>query len=395
MNQSYYTILDTELVEQDFISLCQSIIQKNSKSFDFASRFLPSAARADAAVLYAWCRHVDDSIDEVDISKMPEALEALHKELNAVYALEPLSIETQVILSENLVLSAFRTLVKRLRIPKHYPLELIKGMRMDVEATQYIELSDLYLYCYRVARVVGLMMCYVLRVNHPQALLKAAYLGLAMQLTNICRDVNEDWARGRLYLPLHMLCSGSPAQLQILSPSASSKINQRFAQNSIPSLMVEAIQVVTSDLLKLADQFYQRGFSGLKYLPWQSSLAIHAAGLIYRDIGRIILAQSCDPNQPRAVTSKWRKVVLSLKAIAYGALSSITRLFDSFLGRKQQQESTYLCFQDLLQDIIEQQTGSNQLSREYKINISSKKTELNVTESMIKLTSLPQQEERS
>ena len=395
MNQNYYTTLDTGLVEQDFIGLCQSIIQKNSKSFDFASRFLPSTARADAAVLYAWCRHVDDSVDEVDISKMPKALETLHKELNAVYAVEPLSIETQIILSDNLVLSAFRALVERLQIPKHYPLELIKGMRMDVEATQYIELSDLYLYCYRVASVVGLMMCYVLKVNHPQALLKAAYLGLAMQLTNICRDVNEDWDRGRLYLPLHMLCSGSTAQVQIVSPSSSSMTSQRLTQSSIPSLMVEAIQVVTSDLLKLADQFYQRGFSGLKYLPWQSSLAIHAAGLIYQDIGRIIHAQSCDPNQPRAITSKWRKVVLSLKALAYGVLSSITRLSDALLNRGQTNESTYLCFQDLLQDIIEQQAGSNHLSREYKIYSNSKKVERNVTESMIKLTALPRQEERS
>jgi hypothetical protein len=109
---------------------------------------------------------------------------------------------------------------------------------------------------------------------------------------------------------------------------------------------------VTSDLLKLADSFYQKGFSGLKYLPWQSSLAIHAAGLIYQDIGRVIISQSCHPNRPRAVTSKGRKSLLSLKALLYGvSFAFISRMSRLMTLRTKQHTLKYLSFDDLWQDI--------------------------------------------
>ena len=381
-----------KLPETEYINLCQAIIQKNSKSFAFASSFLPKEARADAAVLYAWCRHVDDSIDEIETSQMPQALENLHRELNAIYEPEPQSIETQLILSENVILCAFRSLVRRLNIPKHYPLELIKGMRMDVESKAYVDLEDLYLYCYRVASVVGLMMCYVLGVKEQKALLRAAYLGLAMQITNICRDVSEDWGRGRLYLPLHMLCSGSTAQLQIISPDPSSDNSLRFNQASIPSLMVEPIQIVTSDLLKLAQIYYQRGFLGLKYLPWQSSLAIHAAGLIYKDIGRIVIAQRCDPNQSRAITSKWRKIFLSSKALGFCVFSIIPRCFAQLVKRPSDKQLVQLRFQDLLQDIIDQQ---NPVTTSKSESASDRSSTTESSHKSMSIGSLPQHEKHS
>ncbi len=356
--------------QANFTLLCQAIIEKNSKSFAFASRFLPKSARADASVLYAWCRYVDDAIDEVPNSEMPQALSQLYLELEHIYSadhrfegsestLKQHIILTNAIDEKSMVLKAFKQLVQKHQIPKQYPLALLDGMRMDVEAKQYVELSDLYLYCYRVASVVGLMMCYILQVKESEALLKAAYLGLAMQLTNICRDVSEDWGRGRLYLPLSLLCSGSSAPLMIntslpklTKQQPKSTKQKRFEQSEIPSLLVEPIQIVTSDLLKLADSFYQKGFSGLKYLPWQSSLAIHAAGLIYQDIGRVLISQSCHPNRPRAITSKGRKLLLSLKSLLYGAsFACVTRMSHLLTHRNKEHTLKHLSFNHLWQDI--------------------------------------------
>ncbi|MCA9565215.1 MAG: phytoene/squalene synthase family protein, partial [Myxococcales bacterium] len=184
------------------VAECNAIIAANSKSFHLASRLLPEDVRQRAVVIYAWCRRVDDAIDECPPGTEQEALARLHDELNAVYA-EPGDSqgESQVDIDHDVILRAFRSVVRERRIPRQYPADLLEGMRWDVEGRRYRTIETLYHYCYCVAGTVGLMMSHVMGVRRESALRNATHLGMAMQLTNICRDVVEDWQRGRLYLP--------------------------------------------------------------------------------------------------------------------------------------------------------------------------------------------------
>ena len=173
------------------IALCSATIQAHSKSFALASKLLPPL-RDEAVVLYAWCRRADDAVDEAPLGTAAKALAQLQDELKSIYEHAPQS---------DPVLAAFQWVVHKRKIPQHYPSELLEGMAMDVDGYRYKTRDDLLLYCYRVASVVGLMMCHVMGIRRPEAILNAAHLGAAMQLTNICRDVVEDWGRGRVYLP--------------------------------------------------------------------------------------------------------------------------------------------------------------------------------------------------
>ena len=307
---------------EEAIEACIRIIEDHSKSFAFAARLLPTQMREDVAVLYAWCRRVDDAIDESDPSDVQDALSILTHQLNEVYA-----DELTEAVQRDFILRSLRSVVKRCHIPKHYPNELLEGMKMDVAGTQYQDLDTLYLYCYRVASVVGLMMCHIMQIKSDIALHHAAHLGLAMQLTNICRDVREDWELGRLYLPAELLkktaVSRCVPSTQELSKMLTIHQNLRgenskgglYDHQAIPDVLCQASQETTLTLLRLADQSYQRGYQGIAYLPWRPSIAIHAAGVIYQDIGRIIRDQGCDPLSPRAFTTKARKVWLAMKVI--------------------------------------------------------------------------------
>ena len=179
------------------ITQAHRVINRHSKSFAFALRLLPAHRRDDVAMLYAWCRYVDDAVDLAPPHRQQQALAKLRRELTMVYGTTTLTSP---------VLGGFQQVVRRRRIPRGYPEALVEGMAMDVSGTRYRDLEHLLLYCYRVAGVVGLMMCHVLGVRDAvgaRALHHAAHLGIAMQLTNICRDVAEDWERNRLYIPGH------------------------------------------------------------------------------------------------------------------------------------------------------------------------------------------------
>ena len=174
------------------LATCRQVIAVHSKSFALASRLLPTDLRDHAAVVYAWCRHADDAVDLVPAAEQPAALTRLREELDGVYAGEPQTDQ---------VLGAFQQAIQLWGIPREYPEELLAGMQMDATDTTYDSMDRLLQYCFRVAGTVGLMMCHVLGVQEEVAVRHAAHLGMAMQLTNICRDVAEDWERGRLYIP--------------------------------------------------------------------------------------------------------------------------------------------------------------------------------------------------
>jgi phytoene synthase len=283
---------------------CQTELARHSKSFALAGRLLPGAQRRWAAAVYAWCRHADDAIDLAsDPARPGPVLERLRGELDAVYgALRP----PQQALGD-LRLLAFAEVVTQRAIPALYPRELLEGLAMDCAGTYYRDRETLALYCYRVAGTVGLMMSHVLGIDDDAALAQAALLGMAMQLTNICRDVAEDWERNRLYLPDELLAAHGAAGLagELGRP--------------LPASAGAAIRGAVRDLLAWADALYRAGGGGLVHLPWRSAVAIAAAARIYRAIGQELARRDHDPLCGRAVVSGRRKRWLA----ARGALTAI------------------------------------------------------------------------
>ena len=277
----------------DAAEICARTLARHSKSFALAGKLLPPEQRRDAAVLYTYCRLVDDRIDLAEPAAQPAALKELQLMLDSVYRGE---------LQADVRLRAFQELVRRRGVPREYPEALLEGMGMDTAGAQYHSLEDLLLYCHRVAGVVGLMMCHVLGVSDSRALRNAAHLGIAMQLTNICRDVAEDWQRGRLYLPLQMLRACGPQALNGLR------------LGPLPREAKGSISVVTRQLLSVADRFYLSGDAGVWALPFRAAFSVRAARWIYAAIGGRILRPGYDLFSMRAVVPQSQKLLLVLKA---------------------------------------------------------------------------------
>jgi phytoene synthase len=255
----------------------------HSRSFALAGRLLPRALRDEAAVIYAWCRRGDDAIDRAPPSMRPQALARLRADLDELYAPEP---------AADPLTAAFQQVVRRHQIPRRWPEELIEGFAMDVARRRYRTLSDLLLYCYRVAGTVGLMMARLMGVRDPAVLRQAIDLGMAMQLTNICRDVVEDWQDGRLYLPLDLIGGRDPAAL-----------DREIAARA------------TRSLLGTADGLYRSGDAGLRALPFRCAVAIRTARLVYSAIGGVIARRRFDVQTGRAVVPGWRKALLAMTAL--------------------------------------------------------------------------------
>jgi 15-cis-phytoene synthase len=246
-------------------------------------------------VLYAWCRFADDAVDLARPEHQTHAVKRLRDELASVYRGEA---------QPEVVLAAFQDVVVRRGIPQEYPTELLHGMEMDVVHARYQTLEELLLYCFRVAGVVGLMMCHVMGVRDRSALRHAAHLGMAMQLTNICRDVLEDWQRGRLYVPEEILASCGAAGL-------ADALGQ-----PLPVSSRESLALALETLLREADRFYRSGDRGMKLLDWRSALATRTARRVYARIGDRIARQGYDVFAPRAYVPWTDKVRLVLGAAA-------------------------------------------------------------------------------
>ncbi|MEM9069387.1 MAG: phytoene/squalene synthase family protein [Myxococcota bacterium] len=283
----------------DAIRECRAILEKNSKSFALAAKWLPRDRQDDAAVLYAWCRRVDDAIDDAPAGEAEGALESLWDELARVYGDgSDLSLEGR----------AFREVAQRRSIPKHYPDELLRGMEMDVTGATYDSLDDLLLYAHRVAGVVGLMCCHVLGVRDDDALPHAAHLGWAMQLTNISRDVAEDWGLGRLYLPRQWLIEAGAAD-----PLGSG------ASSSFPTELTDPAARVVARLLAIADGYYASAERGLAYLSPRVALAIDIARRVYAAIGDELADREWNVTLGRAVVPPRTKARHVATALARGS----------------------------------------------------------------------------
>jgi len=276
-------------------SLARRILAQHSKSFAFAGRLLPAWCRDDAAALYAWCRRCDDAVDGPrDARARAMAVEQLRAELARIHGA---GVESDP------VLAGFQDVVRRHAIPRRYAEDLLDGMAMDVGAVRYQSFDELLLYCYRAAGTVGLMMARIMGVRDSSALRRAADLGIAMQLTNICRDVAEDGERDRIYLPAEVL--------------------EACRRRGDPG---GELGRAVAELLRRADDFYASADAGLPALPVRCAIGIRAARLIYADIGRVIARRHFDVRAGRAVVSRGRKTWLALRAL-FGTLWALGARF--------------------------------------------------------------------
>jgi 15-cis-phytoene synthase len=285
---------DTVVLSGSAVKQCLATLAHHARSFHFASHALPPECRAEAAVLYAWCRAADDAIDLAPPGERPANLSRLVRELDSLYDGQPQS---------DLVLAAFGEVARARGLPREYPAELLAGLAMDLEKDRYANLDELLLYAFRVAGTVGLMMAHVLGASEPRALRNAAHLGIAMQLTNICRDVREDWERGRLYLPLDLLAQAG-------APDLADQLG-----GALPVAARRALGKVIRRLLDEADRFYRSGDAGIAALSTRSGLAVRTARLVYAAIGERIAACGYDAWAGRAVVPLSRKLELLAKAV--------------------------------------------------------------------------------
>jgi len=275
------------------VAACHRTLARGSKSFALATRLLPRRAADRAAILYTWCRRADDAVDLCAPAEAPGAVAALRAELSRLYA-GGVTVDP--------TLFAFAAVVAETAIPIAYPRALLDGMARDAAGAGYATLDELYGYCFQVASTVGLMMSHVFGVRDDGALRHAAHLGIAMQLTNICRDVAEDWERGRLYLPDELCAEAGAGDLR------------RRLGEPVSALPRPAIARAVARLLALADRFYRSGDRGIWALPWRAGIAVRAARRIYAQIGRELARRGFDPLAGRAVVPGWRKLALAATA---------------------------------------------------------------------------------
>ncbi len=275
---------------------CAALLRQGSRSFYAASLVLPAGVREPATALYAFCRLADDAVDLADDPR--PALEALHGRLERIYRGAPLPLPAD---------RAFARVVADIGIPRALPEALLEGFAWDAQARRYATLSDLTGYAVRVAGTVGAMMALIMGARRPQVLARACDLGVAMQLTNIARDVGEDAAAGRLYLPLAWLDEiGLDPDAWLAAPSYSA-----------------ALGMLVQRLLQRADVLYARPAAGIGELPRACRPGMHAARLIYAEIGREIERRNLDSVTCRAVVPTARKIALLAGALVPNHVSEL------------------------------------------------------------------------
>lgn len=257
----------------DIITQSRDVLSQKARSFRWAAQFLSGERHDDAAILYAFCRLVDDTADEAEcLEQAAEGLDSLTHQLLGQREPSPL-------------IAAFLEMSARCQLHLSWALELIAGVRSDLTPVRFVDDVQLLRYCYRVAGTVGLMMCAVLDVNEEQAYPYALDLGIGMQLTNICRDVAEDAAMGRVYLPQVRLRHHGVQTQELLDGTASTQGTAR----------------VVRDLLDMGDVYYQSGERGMRFIPTRSRVAIMVASRVYRAIGVNLRKNDCNALEGRTI----------------------------------------------------------------------------------------------
>jgi len=283
--------------------------QKSSRTFSFASLFLESNLRQDLATLYKFCRLIDDLVDESQNKFRAENL------------LDLIESDLKLGVSRIADVNSFLELSAKHKIDARITSDFIAGVRSDLVFRQPATEDDLIRYCYRVAGTVGVMVSRTMQIESEIAIRYAIDLGIAMQLTNIARDVVEDFLSHRVYLPRNWISADDIEEAILRDDQALARV--RIAQQKI---------------LSLAEVYYRSSDNGICYLPARAKLGILTASRCYEQIGAVILSRSAKYLAVRACTTglmKCAAVVSSAKFLLLPARDQIgfhnSRLHSSLL----------------------------------------------------------------
>jgi phytoene synthase len=234
---------------------CEDITREHSRTFYLASNLLPIEQKKAVRALYAFCRTSDDLVDEGGANKINELAEWRHRSLSNHPA------------DDDLVALAWADARAKYNIPHRYAEQLLDGIAQDLTVTRYEKFADLAHYCYGVASTVGLMSMHIVGYSGEEAVPYAVKLGVALQLTNILRDVGEDWNNGRFYLPQEDLRKFKLRESDI----AAGKLDNRW--QSFMRFQIERTH-----------RLYDEALPGIDMLGKQGRFAIGAAAELYRAI---------------------------------------------------------------------------------------------------------------
>jgi phytoene synthase len=274
--------------------LAAKAVTKNfAKTFYFSSKFLPQDKQFAAYSIYAICRKSDDSVDNQGSSLNSAQIDRIKNQIESVYNKDELNDD---------ILIAFQNTVETYAIPKQYFDELIEGMYMDLQKNRYGNFEELYSYCYKVAGVVGLIMLKIFGYEDKKVEQHAIDLGIAMQLTNILRDIKEDLDKGRIYLPKN--------EMERFRVTESQIAGQGTGRNFIELLKFQ---------IERARTYYAQSMKGIKMIESPNSrFVICTMKEIYSGILSVIERNSYDVFSKRAHVNTMGKLMAISKIMIKG-----------------------------------------------------------------------------
>jgi phytoene synthase len=271
----------------DPFDYCKQKAAASGSSFYYSFLFLPPERQRAIMALYAFCREVDDVVDETEDAQIAQTkLDWWRKETAEIHGGKPTHPVTQ----------ALAEVVKTFDLPREKLLEIIDGMQMDLQQTRYLDFKGLELYCYRVASVVGLLAVEIFGYTDPQTRRYAHDLGIAFQLTNIIRDVGEDARRGRIYLPID--------ELQRFNVTAK-QITEATYSDNFRSMMEFQIE--------RAERYYDQALALLPVVDRKSQRAGLIMAAIYRTTLDEIKAEGCKVLTQRTSLTPLRKLWIAAR----------------------------------------------------------------------------------
>lgn len=261
---------------------CQNKAASSGSSFYYSFLFLPPNRRRAIMAFYAFCREVDDVVDECSDPQLAATkLAWWREELDRLYAGQP----------QHPVTHALKTVLMEFNLPQEQLLEIIDGMEMDLQQTRYPDFKALSLYCYRVASVVGLLAAEIFGYTDRQTQKYAHDLGMAFQLTNIIRDVGEDARRGRVYLPID--------ELKRFDVPLSDILDSRYTEN---------FRHLMEFQIERAEQYYVQAMAQLPSVDRKSQRPGLVMAAIYRTVLEEIKRDNCRVLTHRTSLTPLRKL---------------------------------------------------------------------------------------
>lgn len=264
---------------------CQDKAAKSGSSFYYSFLFLPKDKRRAITALYAFCREVDDVVDECSDEQVARTtLNWWRTQVAEIYDGKP----------QHPVAQALVSVVKQFNMAQEHLLEIIDGMEMDLDQPRYSDFKSLQLYCYRAASVVGLLSVEIFGYTDRQTLKYAHDLGIALQLTNIIRDVGEDARRNRIYLPMD--------EMQRFNVTAADILNANETEN---------FQKLMAFQIERAQRYYQQALSQLPDIDRKSQRTGLIMATIYRATLQEVINSGCHVLKERVSLTPLRKLWLA------------------------------------------------------------------------------------